>query len=68
MPETEAYREGASLTQETFASQLPAIPLFLAPRIAASGPGVCGLAADPSAYSVLWNLEELGSGEMCGGG
>ena len=68
MPETEAYREGARFTQETFASQLPAIPLFLAPRIAASGPGVCGLAVDPSAYSVLWNLEELGSGEMCGGG
>lgn len=67
MPEIATYREGARLTQEIFASQLPAIPLFVPSRLAASGPGVCGLAVDPSAYSVLWNLEELGSGEMCGG-
>jgi len=52
---TQAARE----TQRIFLDQMPAIPLAALPRAAGVGPGVCGLEADPSASSLLWDLESL---------
>ena len=51
--------EAARETQSVFAEHLPALPLAVWPRAAAVGPGVCGLTADPSALSLLWDLESL---------
>ncbi len=55
----EAGAEAARATQRVFAEQLPALPLIVLPRVAAFGPGVCGLQADPSSVSLLWDLESL---------
>ena len=54
-----AGAEAARVTQRVFAEQLPALPLIVLPRVAAFGPGVCGLQADPSSVSLLWDLESL---------
>ena len=51
--------EAARETQSVIAEHLPALPLAVWPRAAAVGPGVCGLTADPSALSLLWDLESL---------
>ena len=68
VPGGAAYPEAARQTQAVFADQLPALPLFVHPRLAAHRPEVCGLQADPSTFSLLWNLEMLDIGEDCGGG
>jgi peptide/nickel transport system substrate-binding protein len=51
--------EAARVTQRVFAEQVPALPLTVLPRVAAFGPGVCGLQADASSVSLLWDLEAL---------
>jgi peptide/nickel transport system substrate-binding protein len=51
--------QAARETQRIFLDQMPAIPLATLPRAAGVGPGVCGLEADPSASSLLWDLESL---------
>jgi peptide/nickel transport system substrate-binding protein len=65
-PEIASYREGAAQTQELFTLDLPALPLVFLPRLAAHSQTVCGLAADASAPSILWNIENLGGGGDCG--
>ncbi len=67
LPEEEAYGQAAQRTQEILAQQLPMLPLFARPRLAASRSEICGLAPDASAYSALWNLETLGLEGECGG-
>lgn len=67
-PESQAYREAVRRTQEIFTEQLPAIPLFLKPRLLAYAVGICGVDVDPSASSALWNLEVYDAGEACGVG
>jgi peptide/nickel transport system substrate-binding protein len=67
-PELDTYRAGVRLAQSLFADRLPALPLFVLPRLAASRPDLCGLEVDASAYSVLWNLEAFGEGDACAGG
>ena len=54
-----AASAAAGVTQRIFAQQLPALPLAVLPRAAALAPDVCGLQADPSPVSLLWNLESL---------
>jgi peptide/nickel transport system substrate-binding protein len=65
LPDRAAYRQGIAATEEILAAQLPAIPLFQRPRLAAHAPGICGLEIDPTAFSVLWNIEVLNGGEDC---
>jgi peptide/nickel transport system substrate-binding protein len=67
-PELDTYRTAVRLTQSLFADRLPALPLFVLPRLAASRPDLCGLEVDASAYSVLWNIEAFGEGDACAGG
>ena len=54
-----AGAEAARVTQRVFAEELPALPLAVLPRVAAFGPGVCGLQADASSFSLLWEIESL---------
>jgi peptide/nickel transport system substrate-binding protein len=59
------YFAAVQETQRIFAAQLPALPLYVRPRIVAYAPEVCGIEVDPSAFSVLWNLESFASGDQC---
>jgi peptide/nickel transport system substrate-binding protein len=45
--------------QRIFAQELPMLPLFFRPRIAAARAQVQGFALDPTSPSELWNIEEL---------
>jgi ABC-type transport system substrate-binding protein len=60
-----ALDEGARLAahvqaQILFAADLPSLPLFFRPKLAAALPKVEGFRLDATAASVLWNLEDLG--------
>lgn len=61
----EAFQQAARLSQEVLAADLPALPLFTAPRLVAHRTEVCGLAPEASAVSTLWNLETLAFGAPC---
>ncbi len=60
-PGSPEYLAAAEQTQAIFAEQLPAIPLYMRPRVIAHGAQICGLETDPTAFSALWNIEELRS-------
>ena len=45
--------------QRIFAQELPMLPLFFRPRIAAARAQVQGFVLDPTSPSELWNIEEL---------
>jgi peptide/nickel transport system substrate-binding protein len=63
--EDEAFLSAVERTQELFATNLPAVPLFVLPRLVAVGRQVCGIEVDPSALSILWNVESLYEDEAC---
>ena len=65
LPATASYVEAAAETQTLYAQDLPALPLVMHPRVAAHAATVCGLAADASAPTLIWNLEEIGADETC---
>jgi peptide/nickel transport system substrate-binding protein len=64
IPDEGAYREAYLQTQAIFASDLPAIPLYLRLKVAAARPDMCGFALGPTANS-LWNIEALDYGTNC---
>jgi peptide/nickel transport system substrate-binding protein len=45
--------------QVIFAADLPSLPLFFRPKLAAARPLVAGLRLDSTAASLLWNIEAL---------
>lgn len=49
----------AQKVERLFAQELPALPLYWQLRIAIARPDLCGAVLDPSARSLLPNLEEL---------
>jgi peptide/nickel transport system substrate-binding protein len=51
--------------QKLFASDLPVLPLYFAPKISVSRPDFCGLVMDPSAKDEFFNLETLDTGTSC---
>ena len=53
------------LAQLILAKDLPSIPLFYHIKAAATRPDLCGLQADPSSRSLLWNIETIDYGEAC---
>lgn len=59
VPDSAAYREAVGQTQDILRDQLPAIPLYVRPRLVAFAPWLCGLTLDPSSPSVLWDIESL---------
>ncbi|MBN1266836.1 MAG: hypothetical protein JXA25_15175 [Anaerolineales bacterium] len=58
--------EAAAATEQLLAEEIPGLPLFERPRVAAYATDICGVDVNPSAFSVLWNLEELHRGDDCG--
>jgi hypothetical protein len=55
----------AGQTQQSFADLLPALPLYMRPRLLAHAVDLCEVALDPSAASPLWNVELLARGTDC---
>ncbi len=51
--------QGQVAAQVVFMQDLPSLPLFFRPKIAVAGPRVTGLQLDPTAGSILWNVESL---------
>jgi len=54
-----ARRAAHAQAQAVFAADLPSLPLFFRPKLAAALPAVSGFRLDPTAGSVLWNVEVL---------
>jgi len=52
-------------TQQLFAEDLPAVPLYMRPRVLAHTLDLCGVVVDPSGLSPFWNLENLTRGAEC---
>ncbi len=65
LPGSSGYEEAAVQTARVLAEALPGLPLIERPRIAAYAADLCGIDVNPSAFSVLWNLEEYQRGEAC---
>jgi len=63
-PDDEAYRDAYHLTQSIFASDLPAIPLYVRLKVAAARSDMCNFDLDPTA-NALWNIESLDYGTTC---
>ena len=52
--------------QAIFETDIPAIPLYLRLRVAATRPDFCGFSLDPSSSSALADIEAFDYGEHCG--
>ncbi|MEA3309891.1 MAG: peptide ABC transporter substrate-binding protein [Chloroflexota bacterium] len=59
LPGTDEYIAAHQEAQRIFSEQLPALPLFLRLKIAATRAEVLGFTLDPTENSELWNIEEL---------
>ena len=60
-PEYASHQEAQAL----FAADIPAIPLYLRLKIAATRPDFCGFSLDPSASSALADIETFDYGPSC---
>jgi peptide/nickel transport system substrate-binding protein len=64
-PDTLAGQAAVTAAEKVFAEQLPVLPLFFQLHIAITRPELCGLSLDPTARSLLWNLEEFEFSSSC---
>ena len=64
LPGEPAYTDAYHQAQSIFASDLPAIPLYYRPKVAAALADVCHFDLDPSA-NPLWNVEAFDKGPAC---
>lgn len=64
-PDDPGHAAALEQTQRLFAEQLPAIPLYMRPRVLAHAADLCGVTPDPSALSPFWNLEALSRKAGC---
>jgi len=64
LPEEQTYINSYRQTQIIFSADLPAIPLFYRPQIAAARPDICHFDFDPTA-NPLWNIESINKGDAC---
>jgi peptide/nickel transport system substrate-binding protein len=62
-----AYPEAVAGAQAILNEELPSFPLLQWPRVLVASRLVCGLEADPTASSLLWNVEEFTPGPGCEG-
>jgi peptide/nickel transport system substrate-binding protein len=60
-PEYASHQEAQAL----FAADIPAIPLYLRLKVAATRPDFCGFSLDPSSSSALADIETFDYGEAC---
>ncbi len=59
LPGTDAYIAQHQTAQRIFSQQLPALSLYVYPKLAATRSEVVGMSLDPTEPSGLWNLEEI---------
>ena len=59
LPGMEGYEAGHQAALRIWTEQVPSIPLFLRPRVAATTPGILNFTLDPTQESELWNLYEI---------
>jgi peptide/nickel transport system substrate-binding protein len=64
-PDSAAYLQAARETQVRFREQIPAIPLYIRPRLMVYRPGYCGVDLDASSFTGLWNIEAVRMGAAC---
>jgi peptide/nickel transport system substrate-binding protein len=64
-PGSGVYREAVEQTQTIFNTQLPAIPLYLRPRLLITRSDFCGIRLDTLEFSELWNLEGFDFSNTC---
>jgi peptide/nickel transport system substrate-binding protein len=64
LPGEPTYKTSYQLVESTFATDLPAIPLYFRLKVAAARAGVCHFDLDPSA-NPMWNVEAFDTGEGC---
>jgi peptide/nickel transport system substrate-binding protein len=57
--DADARRAAHAQAQAIFAADLPSVPLFFRPKVAAALPAVSGFRLDSTAGSILWNIEAL---------
>jgi peptide/nickel transport system substrate-binding protein len=60
-----AYTSSVAEMQSILSEAVPSLPLLQWPRMLIASPLVCGQRADPTAGSLLWNLEEFTPGPAC---
>jgi peptide/nickel transport system substrate-binding protein len=60
-PDYASHQEAQAL----FAADIPAIPLYLRLKVAATRPDFCGFSLDPSASSALADIETFDYGDSC---
>ena len=60
-PEYASHQEA----QAIFAADIPAVPLYLRLKVAATRPDFCGFTLDPSSASALADIETFDYGEAC---
>jgi peptide/nickel transport system substrate-binding protein len=65
LPEDPEYLSNHRRAQEIFATDLPALPLYMRLKLVAARPDLCGLQVGPGSSSALWNLESLDYGATC---
>ncbi len=64
-PGSGAYRGAVEQTQTIFNTELPAIPLYLRPRLLITRSDFCGIRLDSLEFSELWNIESFDFGNTC---
>jgi peptide/nickel transport system substrate-binding protein len=65
LPDSDQHRAAHFEAQAIFASQLPALPLYLHLKQVAMRPDFCSVTFDPSSESSLWQIEAFDYGEAC---
>lgn len=65
LPESAAFRAAHEQAQAIFAEDLPALPLYVRPRLVVTRPDFCSVQEEVSVESPLWNLEALDYGATC---
>lgn len=64
-PDTGEYLEAVAEIQRIFREELPSLPLYIRPRLLIHRLDACGVQVDATAFSTLWNLEQVNHGESC---
>jgi peptide/nickel transport system substrate-binding protein len=64
-PGNGVYQEAVGQTQTIFNTEIPAIPLFLRPRLLITRSDFCGIRLSALEYSELWNIEGFEFGDSC---
>ena len=67
LPGEPSYDEKHLEAQLIWSQDLPAAPLYLRLKLAATRPDFCNFIMDPTNNSEMWNIEEFDFGECAGG-